>query len=132
MNETEVGAGLATTPGYRYADRIGNQLFVAGQVPHDHTGSLVGPEDPAVQATCCLDNLRTLIEAHGFDTTDIHRLTIYVVGSHHHLTTAWGAVRTWFHADVPPATLLGVNLLGHSDQLVEIDATISRANHPKA
>jgi enamine deaminase RidA (YjgF/YER057c/UK114 family) len=30
------------------AQRMGNQLFVAGQVPHD--GRLVGPDDPYAQA----------------------------------------------------------------------------------
>lgn len=125
-NEAELASGLAPTPGYRYASVVGDQLSVAGQVPLDSDGNLIGREDPAAQAAACLDNLRTLIGVHDFDLANIRHLTIYVVGEHQHLLDAWGAVTEWFAAPVPPATLLGVNLLGHADQLVEIDATICR------
>ena len=126
MNDDELAAGLAPTPGYRYADVVGDRLFVAGQVPHDEHGNLVGVGDPYRQATQCLDNLRTVIAVHGFGLDDVRQLTIYVVGEHTNLTTAWGAVTEWFEGPVPPATLLGVNDLGYTDQLVEIDATVVR------
>jgi len=124
MNQEENDAGLADTPGYRYADRVGDQLYVAGQVPRDGSGDLVGAADAAAQAASCLHNLRTLLEVHDFAEADIRRLIIYVVGEQQNLLDAWSAVTEWFAGDVPPATLLGVNLLGYSDQLVEIDATV--------
>lgn len=126
MNESEIAAGLAPTPGYRYADRSGSQLFVAGQVPLDRSGVLVGPGSPAEQSAQCLDNLRTLVEVYGFTIGDVRQLKIYVVGPRQHLLDAWGAVVDWFPGPVPPATLLGVNMLGYTDQLVEFDATITR------
>lgn len=125
VNEGEIAAGLAPTPGYRYAERSGSQLFVAGQVPLDGGGVLVGAGAPAEQAVRCLDNLRTLVELHGFTIGDVRQLRIYVVGPHQHLLEAWGAVAGWFSGEVPPATLLGVHMLGYTDQLVEIDATIT-------
>ena len=124
MNDDEHDAGLAPTPGYRYAEVVGDQLFVAGQVPLDADGALVGLADPAQQARICLDNLRTLVGVHGFGLGDVRHLTIHVVGEHENLLAAWNAVRDWFDGDVPPATLLGAHLLGYTDQLVEIDATI--------
>jgi len=127
MNTAETRGGLAPTPNYRYSDVVGNQLFVAGQVPLSRTGDLVGVDDPGRQATRCLENLHTLIELSGFNATDVRHLTIYVVGEHQNLLDAWGAVTAWFASDVPPATLLGVNLLGYTDQLVEIDATIMKS-----
>lgn len=126
MNDEELEAGLAPTPGYRYADVVGNHLFVAGQVPLDQEGTLVGLDDSRHQAMVCLDNLRTLVELHGFTIEDLRQLTIYVVGEHQNLLDAWAATTEWFASDVPPATLLGVNLLGYDRQLVEIDATIMR------
>ncbi len=126
-NDAELAVGLAPTPGYRYASEVGDQLFVAGQVPLDSDGNLIGRNDAAAQAAACLANLRTLIGVHEFDVADIRHLTVYVVGEHQHLIDAWSAVTEWFAGPVPPATLLGVNLLGHSEQLVEIDATIRRA-----
>ena len=126
MNDEEVRAGLATTPGYRYAESVGNQLFVAGQVPLDRHGELVGRDDPTTQAEACLDNLATLIAVHGFSVDDVRHLTVYATGEHQNLLDTWAAVTAWFDGDVPPATLLGVQLLGYADQLVEVDATIVR------
>ena len=130
MNDGEVAAGLAATPGYRYADRVGGRLHVAGQVPHDRSGLLVGVGDPAEQCRQCLRNLLTLARHHGFALGDIHRLTIYVVGDRAALGRAWDVVVDLFGGSVPPATLLGVAVLGHEDQLVEIDAEIDREPTP--
>jgi enamine deaminase RidA (YjgF/YER057c/UK114 family) len=127
VNEEEVAAGLAPTPGYRYADRVGDHLFVAGQVPLDVDANLVGAGDARAQARQCLQNLVTLIGHHGFATGDIHQLTVYVVGEHQNLLDAWDGVTEWFEESVPPATLLGVSCLGYATQLVEIDATVTRA-----
>ncbi|MCG8352649.1 MAG: RidA family protein [Chloroflexales bacterium] len=126
MNEIETAAGLPQTANYRYAKRLGNQLFVAGQVPHDSSAQLVGKGDPSAQATQCLTNLRKLIEVNSFNEDDIQQLTVYVVGEHSNLVAAWAVVETWFERQAPPATLLGVSQLGYIDQLVEIDATIIR------
>ena len=127
MNDDEMQAGLAATPGYRYADRVGDELFVAGQVPHDSAGALVGAADAAAQATSCLENLRTLLDVHDFELGDVRHLTVYVVGEQRNVTDAWRGVTDWFDGAVPPATLLGVNALGHTGQLVEVDATIRKA-----
>jgi enamine deaminase RidA (YjgF/YER057c/UK114 family) len=104
VNELEHEAGLAPTPGYRYAERVGAQLFVAGQVPVDGTGALVS--------------------CHGLEVRHIRRLQISVAGDRQALLDAWSAVRAWFADDVPPATLVGVHALGYDGQLVEIDATV--------
>jgi enamine deaminase RidA (YjgF/YER057c/UK114 family) len=124
MNEIEIAAGLSPTPGYRYATRVGDQLFVAGQVPHDGRGNIVGPGEPAEQARQCLDNLRLVLETHSFAVFDIRHLTVYVVGTIDDLSAAWDVVTGWFADDVPPASLLGVARLGYHHQLVEVDATV--------
>jgi enamine deaminase RidA (YjgF/YER057c/UK114 family) len=124
VNEAERDAGLAPTPGYRYADVVGDELFVAGQVPHDADGTLVGRGAADVQADQCLMNLFRLLDVHGFERSHIRRLVIYVVGDD--VGGAWNAVRAGFDGEVPPATLLGIAGLGHPGQLVEIAATIRR------
>lgn len=126
MNEDELTAGLAQTAQYRYADVVGSRLFLAGQVPHDADGKMVGIGDVRAQARRCLENLRTVITVHGFGLEDLHRLTVFVVGPQEHLSAAWEEVAGWFGGHVPPATLLGVHLLGYRDQLVEIDAEVVR------
>jgi enamine deaminase RidA (YjgF/YER057c/UK114 family) len=124
INEAEQQAGSTPTPGYHYARRVGKQLFVSGQVPNDADGQIVGPDDPAAQARQCLKNLSTLLRVHGFGLADVQQLTIHVVGERARLTAAWEVITKAFPEGVPPATLLGVPVLGYADQLVEIDATI--------
>lgn len=126
MNDAEQAAGLPQTPGYRYAERVDDELFVAGQVPQDGSGAIVAAGNPAGQATICLHNLSTLLDVHGFTVADIRRLVVYVVGPRSDLTAAWSSVVDWFDGPVPPATLLGVSQLGHADQVVEIDVTVIR------
>jgi enamine deaminase RidA (YjgF/YER057c/UK114 family) len=126
MNEPEIAAGLAPTPNYRYADRVGDRLYLAGQVPLDGAGRLVGTDDVGAQVRQCAANLFALITLHGFGRDDIHQLTVYVVGEQHVLHEAWVAVTACFNGDVPPATLLGIDHLGYVDQLVELDARVER------
>jgi enamine deaminase RidA (YjgF/YER057c/UK114 family) len=106
VNEVELAAGLPATAQYRYAQRVGDQLFVAGQVPHDSAGRLVGADDPCVQAAQCLANLGTVLAVHGFSITDIRRLVVYVVGEPTDLSAAWQAVAEFFAGQVPHATVL--------------------------
>jgi enamine deaminase RidA (YjgF/YER057c/UK114 family) len=127
MNAAELSAGLSATPQYRYADRLGNRLFVAGQVPLDSHGELVGPDNPSAQALQCLRNLERLLAVHEYQVADIRQLVVYVVGDQASLAAAWSAVASWFGGQVPPATLLGVAGLGYMGQLVEIDTTVIKA-----
>jgi len=124
VNEAELAAGLPATAQYQYAQRVGDQLFVAGQVPHDATGRLVGPDNPYTQALQCLSNLSTVMAVRGFSTPDLRQIVVYVVGEHANLSAAWKAVTESFQGAVPPATLLGVARLGYPGQLVEVAATV--------
>ena len=124
MNEAERAAGLPSTAQYHYAQRVGNQLFVAGQVPHDLHGHIVGLNDPTAQALQCLGNLNAVLAVHGFSTSDVRQLFVYVLGGQDNLAAAWQAVANSFGGEVPPATLLGVANLGYAGQLVEIHATV--------
>jgi enamine deaminase RidA (YjgF/YER057c/UK114 family) len=78
MNERELAAGLAPTPGYRYADRFGDHLHLAGQVPLDAAGALVGAGDVRAPVRQCAKNLFAVVGVHGFGREDIHQLTVYV------------------------------------------------------
>jgi enamine deaminase RidA (YjgF/YER057c/UK114 family) len=127
MNEAERAAGLPTTAQYQYAERVGDQLFVAGQVPHNSQGQVVGLDDPHAQALQCLSNLNTLLAVHGFSISDVRQLVVYVVGGQSNLSAAWKAVADSFGGQVPPATLLGVGGLGYAGQLVEVHATVLKA-----
>lgn len=126
MNETEMAAGLAPTPGYQYASQVGDELVVAGQVPLDSRGELIAPGDGRTQAIACLDNLKALLDVHRFDRGDVQHLRIFVVGDRDCLVDVWEAVLGWWSGEVPPATLLGVAQLGYDEQVVEVEARVIR------
>ena len=118
---------MSGTPQYQYAQRVANQLFVAGQVPHDSEGNLVGVGNALVQASQCLHNLNLVLSVHDFTIADVRKLVVYVVGEQEQLSAAWKATTEFFAGQVPPATLLGVARLGYAGQLVEVDATVVKA-----
>ena len=101
MNDAEIAAGLAPTPGYRYADRVGDELYVAGQVPLDAAGELVGIGDVTAQSHQCLHNLDLVLHTSGFGRADLRRLSIHVVGEHQNLISAWQAMHEAFDGEVP-------------------------------
>ncbi|MBV7540559.1 RidA family protein [Acidovorax sp. sic0104] len=126
MNEAELTAGMSVTPQYQYAQRVANQLFVAGQVPHDSQGNLVGAGNAFVQASQCLRNLNLVLTVHDFTLADVRKIVVYVVGEQEQLSAAWKATTEFFAGQVPPATLLGVARLGYAGQWVEVDATVMK------
>ena len=117
-------SSVISPEGYRYGQKVGRQLFVAGQVPLNSQSQLVGAGNPQAQARQCLDNLEELILRHDFSLSDIRQMVIYVTGAQENLTAAWDEVLGWFGGETPPATLLGVSKLGYTNQIVEIDATV--------
>lgn len=119
-------AGLAAPKGH-YSHGVvvsaTETLYVAGQVPLDSTGNLVGRGDPAAQAKQVLENLRTVAEAAGARLEDIAKTSVFLVDLAHR--PAVGEVRRRFFSGAPPAnTLLVVESLASPDFLVEIEAIV--------
>ena len=82
----------------------------------------VAPGDVAAQARTALENLRVALGDAGAGLEDVVRMTVYVASTDRgDLVTAWTEIRAAF-GEMPPATLLGVAVLGYPDQLVEVDA----------
>src|SRR6476659_3362676 len=116
--------GLAEPPGYAHIAAVTGArfLFLAGQVPLDERGELVGQGDPAAQAEQCLRNLEACLRAAGVTPEDVVRTTIYVVaGQQDHMGLVWRTVLDSNLGAVArtAATLLGVARLGYAGQLVE-------------
>ncbi|WP_405750303.1 RidA family protein [Streptomyces sp. NBC_01411] len=119
---------LFPPPGYAHAAVVeaGQRLaFMAGSVPLDATGELVGPGDPVVQTGQVLANLDEALRAIGSDLSQVVASTVYVVGDTPEvLSGVWQAVQaSGLSAGPHTSTLLGVSCLGYTGQLVEITAT---------
>jgi 2-iminobutanoate/2-iminopropanoate deaminase len=98
--------------------RVGDLLFVSGQVPRDvRTGELLG-DDIRAQSRGVLANLRRVLEAGGASLDDVVAVTVYLAD-----VDDWGTFnevyRETFSPPYPTRTAVGAQLRGI---LVEVNA----------
>jgi enamine deaminase RidA (YjgF/YER057c/UK114 family) len=104
-------------------------VFTAGACPIDRSGATSCVGDIAGQAEQSMDNLIRALGAAGASLHNVVKTTVYVAsGERSDLVAAWNVVRRRFGDHDPPATLLGVRVLGYSEQLVEIEAIAALAD----
>ncbi|MEU5592078.1 RidA family protein [Streptomyces sp. NPDC020298] len=120
--------GLFPPPTYSHATVVeaGTKLaFLAGSVPLDEEGEVVGPGDPVRQAEQVIRNLREQLAAVGSDLAHVVSTDVYVVsGEPSVLSAVWEVVEaSGLSAGPHSSTLIGVACLGYTGQLVEITAT---------
>ena len=96
---------VRTPPGYSHAMRAGGLLFVAGQVPLDDEGVLVGPGDMAAQARQAFRNLGAVLAAAGAGWVDLVKLT-YFVTDIAHVAAIREARDEFINVANPPASTL--------------------------
>lgn len=119
---------LFAPPVYSHASVVeaGTKLaFLAGSVPLDADGKIVGEGDPVRQAEQVLANLDEQLRAVGSDMAHVVSTDVYVVGREPAVLSAvWDVVEASGLSIGPHAsTLIGVACLGYTGQLVEITAT---------
>lgn len=110
--------------GYTQAFKVGPNVHVSGQIPHDDTGNLIGLDDAAEQARAVLRNLDRVLTGIGATRRQITETTIMVVGLSKNLEAISDAHRRYFDTHRPASTALGVAELAFPGQLVEISAQV--------
>ncbi|WP_327356880.1 RidA family protein [Streptomyces sp. NBC_01304] len=128
MIKRNVVPGLFAPPRYAHASVVeaGTRLaFLAGSVPLDAEGNLVGAGDYARQAEQVVANLEEQLRAIGSDLSQVAYTDVYVVSDEPGpLSEVWRVVEASGLSIGPhSSTLLGVSCLGYTGQLVEITAT---------
>ncbi len=108
---------------YSQGRRAGGFLFVAGQVPFDVQGNLVGP-GIAEQTRAALQNVKAIVEAAGATLADVVKVNVYLtdLGNFAAMNEVY---RTFFSEPFPARTTVQAGLLGF---LVEIDAVAPLPN----
>lgn len=119
---------LFPPPSYSHASVVeaGSTLaFLAGSVPLDADGKLVGEGDPVRQARQVISNLEEQLRAVGSGPGHVVATDVYVVsGEPAVLSAVWDVVEaSGLSAGPHSSTLIGVACLGYTGQLVEITAT---------
>ena len=71
---------MAGLDGFTHAVRVGQMVYVSGEVALDSTGALVGPGDLVAQARQAFANLAFVLDMAGVSPTDVVQLKVYVVG----------------------------------------------------
>ncbi|WP_372447886.1 RidA family protein [Streptomyces smyrnaeus] len=98
-------------------------IFLAGACPLAADGTVTPVGDYAGQAARAVENLRTALGAAGADLGDLISTRVLVATARQEdLGIAWEVYRDAMGDHAVPSTLLGVTVLGYTDQLVEIEA----------
>ncbi|HZR97888.1 MAG TPA: RidA family protein [Chloroflexota bacterium] len=108
-------------PRYSHAWKVGNTIYVAGQLATDASGKLVGANDMRAQARQAFENLAAVLEAAGASLADVVKTTVFITDMRHR--DAYSEVRQQFYKGDPPAsTLVQVVALAEPGALIEIEA----------
>ena len=115
------GFGWERAFGFSQAVRAGDLLFLAGQLPADADGTLVGEGDIRAQTRRVFENIKAVLAAAGSTMDDIVELVSY-----HTDMADLGAVADvkaeYLTKDFPAWTAVGVTALAFQGQLIEIKA----------
>lgn len=106
---------------FAQAVRIGNMIYVAGQVAWDKNGNIVGKDDLLTQSRQVFKNIAEILDLAGASLTDIVRLTQYFMD----MTDihAYRQARREVMPGVPCITTgIQVARMTHPDLLLEIEA----------
>ena len=119
-------SGLLNNPNYSHTVVAsgGRTVYIAGQVPTDAEGKLVGGNDLGEQTAQAMKNVGIALAAGGASYENIVKLTTYVVNYKPEHRAIIGKARgAHFIKGPPPAsTLVGVSALAMPEWLVEIEA----------
>ncbi len=106
---------------YSHVTRVGNTLYISGQLALDPDGNLVGAGDAAAQAEQCYRNVKAIVEHFGGTLDDIVKITQYITDLAYRPLVA-GPRDRYLGTPGPASTLVVVKGLAAPDYLVEIEA----------
>ena len=119
----EPGDGLHPLPWpYSHGWKVGNLLFIAGQVALDEELRLIGPGDAEEQTRQVWRNIKAVVENAGGKLSDVVRVSTYVADIAD-IDAIMEARREFFpDGDYPVATMVEVAKLGLPGLLLETEA----------
>ncbi len=106
------------------AVRVGNTLYLSGQIALDPKGEIVGKGDVIAQARQCFENIKAILARENASMSDIVKLTTYYACPlTEDVTQAYWKVRKAYFGDYRPAsTGLSISALIYPTVLIEIEA----------
>jgi enamine deaminase RidA (YjgF/YER057c/UK114 family) len=115
------GVSWESKVGYCRSIRVGNQIFISGTAPVADDGTVYAPGDAYLQATRCLQIIRSSLEYFQSDISHIVRTRMFVTDIKR--WEEYGRAHQEVFSDHPPATtMVEVKALIDPKMLIEIEA----------
>lgn len=102
--------------------RVGDLLFVSGQVGIDDAGELVSLDDFPTQADQAFRNLGRVLEAGGSSLERVVKVTIFLTDMAANFPKVVELRRKWFTPPYPADTIVQVQSLYRPEVMLEIEA----------
>jgi len=113
---------LAETP-YNHVIVDGGTLYMAGQVPRDSDGNVVG-DDLEAQTRKTFENIEILLDEVDKELDDVAKVTVYIMGEQDSLEGYKRVYDEVFAEPYPCQTVIGTRPLGDSPVQIEIEAEV--------
>ena len=113
--------GVAKARGFSHAVKVGNTIYVSGQIGGDEDGNIIGKGDMVAQTERAYENIRRTLEAAGASMTDIVMLNYYCLDLEAFKKTG-EARKKYFGKYFPASTAVQVEKLMAPDALIEVEA----------
>jgi reactive intermediate/imine deaminase len=114
--------GLTKPAAYSHVVKVGNLLFIAGQVAFDAEGKLVGENDMKAQVRQVLENLKTALASQKADFSNVVKINTYTTDVEAFLASSSEVRAEYFKGNLPASTLVQISKLARPGLLVEIEA----------
>jgi len=116
-------SALSAPHGYTHVISVygGRTIYIAGQVPLDQHGTLVGAGDFAAQVRQTFENLKAALAASGAGFSDVVQMTTYVTDMSQ-IDTYRKIRDEYMHDPLPTASLMEVKGLFRKDVMLEVSA----------
>ena len=119
--------GTSPNPPFSPGVRVGDFLFVSGNVGMGSDGNLVGLGDCEAQSRQTMVNIRAIVEAAGATMADVVKITCFLTNMADY--PAYSKVRAEIWPSSPPASsTVAVAALVRPELLVEVEAVVHVPN----
>ncbi len=109
--------------GFSHVVKVGDTVWVSGQLSMDQDGNIVGKGDMAVQTDKVYENLQKCLESVGATLRDIVMLGIYVTDLDEFANKTAEIRKKYFGKYRPATTGIEVSRFYFLDAMIEVEAT---------
>ena len=113
--------GASPNPNLSPGIRVGNMLYVSGNVGTDANGNLA--EGCEAQSRQVMANIRAIVEAAGGRMEDVCKITCFLTNMDDYAAYSKVRLETW-PSNPPASSTVGVTCLVRPEMLVEVEAIV--------